>query len=137
MSDPTQCSFCAKPRSEVRQLVAGSGVAICDECISLCEQIIAEEQPPPLPAQTPNPAVLLDARVVGQEAAKRAVLALLRERAVRAMHAVPGRAARVLIVGPTGSGKTTLARAACECAAPRSCLYDAGRLSESGRIGDS
>src|SRR5262245_32112987 len=96
-----RCSFCDKSRIEVRKLISGPGVYICDECVGLCNAILAEEVDKERAELCRSPSELLaalDARVVGCAAAKRALVA-----AAIQHHAVDAPALRVLLVGPTGS----------------------------------
>ncbi|MFO0615712.1 MAG: ClpX C4-type zinc finger protein [Polyangiaceae bacterium] len=134
------CSFCGKPQEQVRKLVAGPSVFICDECVGLCKEILAAEDakahPKPTrsePRSRSEVAALFDERVVGCAEAKRALTAALLE---HALDTNPGRAPRVLLVGPLGSGKTTLGHAACAAASSPTCAINVGRMSESGYIGE-
>jgi ATP-dependent protease Clp ATPase subunit len=138
------CSFCGKSQQEVKKLIAGPTVYICDECVGICNDVIAEEQarePAPRPA-APTVDELLAAfgeRVTGNVEATRALVAALRHHrhnTDQGASASRVRAMRVLLVGPSGSGKTTLGRALCEVAGPVSRLADVGGLSESGYVGD-
>ncbi len=155
MEDPApsagiSCSFCGKHQKEVKKVIAGPQVYICDECVGLCNDIIAEDVQKSPPAQAaagpPDPAALFGAlheAVVGQNDAKRAIVAALRHRHFSAAaqadltaHSQPRRAARILLVGPSGVGKSTLGRAACEVAPAPAYAYDVGRVSEAGYVGD-
>jgi len=135
-----KCSFCGKTRAEVKKIIAGPTVYICDECVGLCNDIIAEEaEAPPPEVEMPELAPLIahfDATVVGQTAAKRALIAALRLHAERVIHESAARVPHVLLVGPRGSGKTTLGRAVCSALGLPSFHVDVGRLSESGYVGD-
>ncbi|MFP5325935.1 MAG: ClpX C4-type zinc finger protein, partial [Acidimicrobiia bacterium] len=123
---PYRCSFCGKSQEQVRKLIAGQGVYICDECINLCQEIIEEEmleaprangakaQQAPLP----SPRKIkdqLDTYVISQEQAKKvlSVAVYNHYKRVNAGHTVDdvelGKS-NVLLVGPTGSGKTLLAQ---------------------------
>ena len=120
---PYRCSFCGKSQEQVRKLIAGQGVYICDECINLCQEIIEEEmleQPKtkPAAAKLPNPRQIkyaLDQYVISQEKAKKvlSVAVYNHYKRVNAGHTVDdvelGKS-NVLLVGPTGSGKTLLAQ---------------------------
>jgi hypothetical protein len=134
------CSFCGKSQREVKKLVAGPGVWICDECIGLCNDILAEEVQASTPPPPSREALLasLDEAVSGQPEAVRAVAAaLLRHVALRTADAPGWRAQRLLLVGPRGCGKTTLLGAAC-AAIPGLTTYhaDAGRVTETGYVGE-
>src|SRR6266851_3407149 len=115
-----KCSFCGKSQNDVRKLIAGPTVYICDECIELCNDIIAEEweeeksrelRSLPMPAEIKN---VLDQYVVGQERAKK-VLAVAVHNHYKRIEAgsesgdVELQKANILLIGPTGSGKTLLA----------------------------
>jgi len=134
------CSFCGKHQKEVKKIVAGPSVYICDECVGLCNDIIAEEveaADAAAAAARPEPMAAaellteLDMRVVGQTSAKRTLVAAVRQQQV--LDTTP--ALRVLLVGPSGSGKTTLGRALVDSVRD-GCMTDVGRLSESGYVGD-
>jgi ATP-dependent Clp protease ATP-binding subunit ClpX len=135
-----KCSFCGKSRLEVKKLIAGPSVWICDECIGCCNDIIAEEVEAEAGIPTcPSLAELMaafDQRVVAQAAAKRAIVAALRMHFARAHDETTMRVPHVLLVGPRGSGKTALGRALA--AATELPMYhaDVSRLSESGYVGE-
>ena len=120
---PYRCSFCGKSQEQVRKLIAGQGVYICDECINLCQEIIEEEmleapKAKPAVAKLPNPRQIkfaLDQYVISQERAKKvlSVAVYNHYKRVNAGHAVDEvelQKSNVLLVGPTGSGKTLLAQ---------------------------
>src|SRR5438876_8884133 len=120
---PYRCSFCGKSQEQVRKLIAGQGVYICDECINLCQEIIEEEmleQPKAKPAvaKLPNPRQIkdaLDSYVISQEKAKKvlSVAAYTHYKRVNAGHQVDEvelQKSNVLLVGPTGTCKTLLAQ---------------------------
>jgi ATP-dependent Clp protease ATP-binding subunit ClpX len=135
------CSFCGKSQAEVLQLIAGPSVYICDECVRLCTDIIAEQEaakrPPLVPIEAAQLLSTFDEQVVGQRPAKRAMVAALRQQALRLSAAETTMTPlRLLLVGPTGSGKTTLGRAMCSISQVPSYHVDVSRLSESGYVGD-
>jgi ATP-dependent Clp protease ATP-binding subunit ClpX len=142
-ADGLACSFCGKHQREVRKLIAGPSVYICDECIGTCNDIVAEEaeaDDASAPLAIPEPSDLdeaIEEHLVGAVAARRSMVAALRRHFLGS--AQPGstqRAPRVLVVGPTGCGKTTMGRALCAATTLPSYHADAGRLSESGYIGE-
>jgi ATP-dependent Clp protease ATP-binding subunit ClpX len=123
------CSFCGKHRREVNRLIAGPAVYICNECILLCHDILEDEAAPDdagIPEQLDFERTL-EAHLVGAVAARRAIVAALRR---HFLASPPARAARVLVVGPVGSGKTTLGRALCAATDLPSYHADAGWLSQ-------
>ncbi len=146
---PYRCSFCGKSQEQVRKLIAGQGVYICDECISLCQEIIEEEMldaPKARPKSTklPNPRGIkdaLDAYVISQERAKRvlSVAVYNHYKRVNAGHLVDDvelQKSNVLLVGPTGSGKTLLAQTLARVLDVPFCIADATSLTEAGYVGE-
>ena len=114
---PYRCSFCGKSQEQVRKLIAGQGVYICDECINLCQEIIEEEmldQPKTKPsaAKLPNPRQItfaLDQYVISQDRAKKVLSVAVynhykRVNAGSSIDEVELQKSNVLLVGPTGSG---------------------------------
>lgn len=143
------CSFCGKGQDQVRKLIAGPEVYICDECIGLCNDIILEELDEDGPQTMQNTlkpkdiVKVLDQYVIGQERAKKILsvavynhykrLALgdeLRENDVEVQKS------NVLLVGPTGSGKTHLAQSLAKLLNVPFCIADATTLTEAGYVGD-
>ncbi len=149
------CSFCGRGQDEVQRLIAGPGtVFICDECVALCSAIIAEEteqqmaaprrNTPPGPARLPTPRKLrekLDQYVIGQERAK-VVLAVAvynhykRVRAGSKIDDVEIAKSNILLLGPTGSGKTLLAQTLARILDVPFAIADATALTEAGYVGE-
>jgi len=142
------CSFCGKSQKEVKKLIAGPTVYICDECIELCNDIIAEEygqeEAPPKASHLPKPKEIkeaLDEYVVGQEAAKK-ILAVAVHNHYRRIEAETGpgdvelQKANVLLLGPTGSGKTLLAQTLARILDVPFTIADATTLTEAGYVGE-
>ena len=147
---PYRCSFCGKSQEQVRKLIAGQGVYICDECINLCQEIIEEEmleapaRPKPQAAKLPNPLQIrnaLDQYVIRQDRAKKvlAVAVYNHYKRVAAGHMVDEvelQKSNVLLVGPTGSGKTLLAQTLARVLDVPFCIADATSLTEAGYVGE-
>jgi ATP-dependent Clp protease ATP-binding subunit ClpX len=149
---PYRCSFCGKSQEQVRKLIAGQGVYICDECITLCQEIIEEEMldspkvaNKPLATKLPNPREIkdaLDAYVIAQDRAKR-VLSVAVYNHYKRVNASEGlldevelQKSNVLLVGPTGSGKTLLAQTLARVLDVPFCIADATSLTEAGYVGE-
>lgn len=144
------CSFCGKPQANVRRLIAGPGrVFICDECVRLCQQIITEESAqtaatPDLPPKSLSPkeiAELLDEYVVGQDRAKRVLSVAVYNHYKRVWsnsvsHDVEIQKSNILMVGPTGSGKTLLAQTMAKILDVPFAIADATSLTEAGYVGE-
>ncbi|MBA3778294.1 MAG: ATP-dependent Clp protease ATP-binding subunit ClpX [Chloroflexi bacterium] len=147
---PYRCSFCGKSQEQVRKLIAGQGVYICDECINLCQEIIEEEMletprvAKPQASKLPNPKQIksaLDAYVISQERAKKvlSVAVYNHYKRVNAGHQVDEvelQKSNVLLVGPTGSGKTLLAQTLARVLDVPFCIADATSLTEAGYVGE-
>lgn len=151
-----KCSFCGKSQKQVRKLIAGSGVYICDECIELCNEIIEEElaagaSPSGDTADLPHPAAItsfLDEYVIGQDDAKRtlAVAVYNHYKRIRAEtddagarrndDAVELTKSNILMLGPTGSGKTYLAQSLARMLDVPFAIADATSLTEAGYVGE-
>ena len=145
------CSFCGKSQHEVKKLIAGPSVFICDECIDLCNEIIRDELPPDA-AQTkgradlPTPADLksnLDNYVIGQEPAKRALAVAVYNHYKRLQHKEGAKKddveltkSNILLIGPTGSGKTLLAQTMARMLNVPFVMADATTLTEAGYVGE-
>ncbi|HET7028219.1 MAG TPA: ATP-dependent Clp protease ATP-binding subunit ClpX [Candidatus Limnocylindrales bacterium] len=146
---PYRCSFCGKSQEQVRKLIAGQGVYICDECINLCQEIIEEEmleapRTKPQAAKLPNPRQIkfaLDQYVISQDRAKKvlSVAVYNHYKRVNAGHQVDDvelQKSNVLLVGPTGSGKTLLAQTLARVLDVPFCIADATSLTEAGYVGE-
>ena len=146
---PYRCSFCGKSQEQVRKLIAGQGVYICDECINLCQEIIEEEmleapKAKPSVAKLPNPRQItfaLDQYVISQDRAKKVLSVAVynhykRVNAGNAVDDVELQKSNVLLVGPTGSGKTLLAQTLARVLDVPFCIADATSLTEAGYVGE-
>ncbi|MFQ5883053.1 MAG: ATP-dependent Clp protease ATP-binding subunit ClpX [Candidatus Methylomirabilales bacterium] len=142
-----QCSFCGKGQDDVRKLIAGPTVYICDECIELCNDIIAEELEEDrgrtlgdLPKPTEIKAIL-DQYVIGQERAKR-ILSVAVHNHYKRINArakfddVELSKSNILLIGPTGSGKTLLAQTLAKILDVPFTIADATTLTEAGYVGE-
>jgi ATP-dependent Clp protease ATP-binding subunit ClpX len=146
--DLLKCSFCGKSQKQVRKLIAGPGVYICDECIELCNEIIEEEfsgTDQPEQFELPTPAEInafLGEYVIGQDRAKKILSVAVynhykRVRAGRTKaEAVELQKSNILLIGPTGSGKTELARTLARLLNVPFAIADATALTEAGYVGE-
>ncbi|NJD37790.1 MAG: ATP-dependent Clp protease ATP-binding subunit ClpX [Geobacter sp.] len=143
------CSFCGKSQDEVKKLIAGPAVYICDECIELCNDIIAEEirmedALGPDVSKLPRPREIkefLDEYVIGQEIAKKVLSVAVYNHYKRIERPVkPGdvemQKSNILILGPTGSGKTLLAQTLARMLKVPFAIADATNLTEAGYVGE-
>jgi ATP-dependent Clp protease ATP-binding subunit ClpX len=154
------CSFCGKTHGEVRKLIAGPGVYICDNCISVCKSILDKElghakSKGGYRLDVPKPAEIrrqLDRHVVGQERAKKTIAVAVHNHYKRIQQDVASsksetqlltdhseveiEKSNILLIGPTGSGKTLLARTLARILDVPFCIADATTLTEAGYVGE-
>lgn len=142
-----KCSFCGKTQDQVKKLVAGPGVYICDECIELCNEIIEEELADDLAFELgdiPKPQeikAILDEYVIGQERAKKSLAVAVYNHYKRInlgvkLDDVELQKSNILMLGPTGSGKTLLAQTLARILNVPFAIADATSLTEAGYVGE-
>ena len=148
-----RCSFCGKPQSLVNRLIAGNGSYICDDCVRMCMSII-DDGPEPRPAEgydglplvlekLPKPIQIkanLDDYVIGQEKAKKVLAVAVYNHYKRILHAskdeVELQKSNILLIGPTGSGKTLFAQTMAKMLDVPFAIADATTLTEAGYVGE-
>ncbi|MCI2790606.1 MULTISPECIES: ATP-dependent Clp protease ATP-binding subunit ClpX [Staphylococcus] len=143
-----KCSFCGKDQDQVKKLVAGSGVYICNECIELCSEIVEEELSQSAPeglTELPTPKEIMDQLndyVIGQEKAKKSLAVAVYNHYKRIQQLGPDdddvelQKSNVALIGPTGSGKTLLAQTLAKTLNVPFAIADATSLTEAGYVGD-
>ena len=152
MSDTPRCSFCHRTQDEVARLIEGPGVYICDECVQLCVEILAEEglETPPAAKpvvqfdRIPSPKEIvrqLDEYVIGQERAKKVLAVAVYNHYKRIMSGQTGKdvelqKSNILLIGPTGVGKTLLAQTLARILDVPFTIADATGLTEAGYVGE-
>jgi ATP-dependent Clp protease ATP-binding subunit ClpX len=147
------CSFCGKSQHEVKKLIAGPSVFVCDECIELCNEIIRDELPAIAAEEArkargdlPTPAEIkanLDSYVIGQDVAKRTLAVAVYNHYKRLQHKEKSKKddvelakSNILLIGPTGSGKTFLAQTLARMLDVPFVMADATTLTEAGYVGE-
>ena len=150
-SDVLRCSFCNKDQNDVRKLIAGPTVFICDECVEVCNDIIADDNRfeakggPRSSLPTPQEIKkLLDEYVIGQETTKRKLAVAVYnhykrieiQKQSRSKHDVELSKSNILLIGPTGTGKTLLAQTLAKLLSVPFAIVDATTLTEAGYVGE-
>ena len=145
--DVLRCSFCNKSQNDVRKLIAGPTVFICDECVAVCQDIIDEDQsvePAPSNVHLPKPPEIkefLDQYVIGQTTSKKKLAVAVynhykRIELARKKSEVELQKSNILLIGPTGTGKTLLAQTLARLLSVPFAIVDATTLTEAGYVGE-
>lgn len=155
----TMCSFCGKSHAEVKKLIAGPGVYICDSCINVCKNILDKElvedpAKPSMALRVPKPVEIrqeLDKHVIGQDLAKRTLAVAVHNHYKRIQASIRAASSdsipslgqdveleksNIMLIGPTGSGKTLLARSLARILDVPFCIADATTITEAGYVGE-
>ena len=148
-SDLLKCSFCGKTQKQVKKLIAGPGVYICDECIELCNEIIVEELAEASTlglTELPKPQAIfefLDQYVIGQDRAKKSLAVAVYNHYKRVQSGegkgedgVELAKSNILLLGPTGCGKTLMAQTLARMLNVPFAIADATALTEAGYVGE-
>ena len=140
------CSFCGKSQNDVRKLIAGPGVYVCNECIDICNEIINDDEQTTAPVRTnlPKPheiKAFLDEYVIGQEESKKRLSVAVYQHYKRLELAkrrsdIELQKSNILLIGPTGTGKTLLAQTLARQLSVPFCIVDATSLTEAGYVGE-
>ena len=143
-----RCSFCGKSRTEVKRLIAGPTVYICNECVNLCNDIMAEEweeDKGQVPVKLPKPSeikVILDNYVIGQDRAKKTLAVAVHNHYkrlfpdIKIMDDIELQKGNILLIGPSGTGKTLLAQTLARILDVPFTIADATTLTEAGYVGE-
>ena len=140
------CSFCGKSQNDVRKLIAGPGVYVCNECIDICNEIINDDEQTPTAVKTnlPKPheiRAFLDEYVIGQDESKKRLSVAVYQHYKRLEMAkrrsdIELQKSNILLIGPTGTGKTLLAQTLARQLSVPFCIVDATSLTEAGYVGE-
>ena len=142
-----RCSFCGRSQSQVDKIIKGPSVHICNECVKLCNEVLTEEQGQTLPWETgaiPKPVEIgafLEEYVIGQERAKKILAVAVynhykRIRSTVELDGVELEKSNIMVIGPTGTGKTLLAQTLAKVLQVPFCIADATILTEAGYVGE-